>query len=246
MSGRPNPNRKKAFKLWKDSGAEMKPKDIAEKLGVSPESVRKWKSLDQWEQKLNSKPGAPRGNKNAKGNRGGKGGPAGNQKAVTHGLFRKFEPQDPEYLEILEMAQEIEPVDMIWYNITKGFQKIIWAQRIFFIQDKDDMTKELKKSKLTTNDKMDIEETEWEIQFAWDKYAAAIKAEAVIMRELRGAIKQFLAIADEADERRLKLNQMQAQVDKTRLEIEELNNREKDQPTEINVRRWTNEPSVKP
>jgi uncharacterized protein YjcR len=221
VSRKQNPNRKKAFKIWKDSGALMKPKEIAEKLGITPESVRKWKSLDQWEGKLaNSKPGAPRGNQNAKGNRGGKGGPPGNQKAVTHGLFRKFEPQDPEYLEILDMAQQMDPVDIIWYDITKGFQRIIWAQRIFFIKDKDDMTKELKREKPGEFG----DEYEWEIQFAWDKYASFIKAEATVMREIRGAIKQFLSVADEDDKRRLELQQMQARVDKTRLEIEKLKN----------------------
>ncbi|MNB98838.1 Phage terminase small subunit [compost metagenome] len=221
MSRKPNPNRKKAFKIWKDSGSTLKPKDIAEKLGVSAESVRKWKSLDQWEAKLtNSRPGAPRGNKNAKGNRGGKGGPPGNQKAVTHGLFRKFEPQDPEYLELIDIVQQMDPIDMLWHNITQGFRKIIWAQRIFFIKDKEDMTKELKREKPGEFG----DEYEWEIQFAWDKYAGFIKAEATVMREIRGAIKQFLSVADENDKRRLELQQMQARVDKTRLEIEKLKN----------------------
>lgn len=199
----------------------MKPKEIAEKLGITPESVRKWKSLDQWEGKLeNNKPGAPRGNQNARGNKGGKGGPLGNQNAVTHGLFRKFEPQDPEYLEILDMAQQMNPVDIIWYDIAKGFQRIIWAQRIFFVKDKDDMTKELKRERPGEYG----DEYEWEIQFAGDKYANYIKAEAVVMREIRGAIKQFMAISPKNDERRLKLDQMKAQVEKTRLEIERLKN----------------------
>ncbi|QUL57557.1 hypothetical protein KDC22_14400 [Paenibacillus tritici] len=233
-------NRKKALKMWLDSGKSMKLKDIAEKIGVSYGLVRKWKSVDKWEDLPDKRGrGGQKGNKNAKGNKGGPGGPPGNDKAVTHGMFRKFEPQDPEYLAILDMAQQMDPIDMIWYNITKGFQKIIYAQRIFFIQDKDDMTKELKKSKLATTKDMDIEETEWEIQFAWDKYAAAIKAEAVIMRELRGAIKQFLAIAPEDDERRLKLEQMKADVEKTKMQIEELKNGENDKPTEINVKRWS-------
>lgn len=241
MSRKPNPNRKKAFKIWKDSASTLKPKEIAEKLGVSAESVRKWKSLDQWEVKLtNSRPGAPRGNKNAKGNRGGKGGPPGNQKAVTHGLFRKFEPQDPEYLELIDIVQQMDPIDMLWHNITQGFRKIIWAQRIFFIKDKEDMTKELKREKPGEFG----DEYEWEIQFAWDKYASFIKAETVVMREIRGAIKQFLDIAPQDDERRLKLEQMKAQVEKVRLEIEGLKNGENDRPTEINVRRWSRVPNT--
>ncbi|MCF2719283.1 phage terminase small subunit [Paenibacillus sp. UKAQ_18] len=210
-------------------------------MGVSDSSIRKWKSLDKWDEVPEKrKRGGQTGNRNAKGNKGGAGGPPGNDKAVTHGLFRKFEPQDAEYLEILEIAQQMDPVDMIWHNITKGFQKIIWAQRIFFIKDKEDMTKELKKEKPGEFG----DELEWEIQFAWDKYASFIKAEATVMREIRGAIKQFLSIAPESDERRLKLDQMQAQVEKTRMEIEELKNGEKDRPTEINVKRWSHVPDA--
>ncbi|WFA86497.1 phage terminase small subunit [Paenibacillus amylolyticus] len=236
MSRKQNPNRKKAYKIWKDSGGAMKPKEIAEKLGITPESVRVWKSLDQWEGKMaNAKPGAPRGNQNARGNRGGKGGPPGNQKAVTHGLFRKFEPQDPEYLEILDLAQQMDPVDIIWYDITKGFQRIIWAQRIFFVNDKDDMTKELKRERPGEYG----DEYEWEIQFAGDKYANYIKSEAIVMREIRGAIKQFMAISHENDERRLKLDQMQAKIDKTRLEIEKLKNGDGDTEDDL-IEDWVN------
>lgn len=220
--------------MWLDSGKSMKLKDIAEKLGVSAGLVRKWKSVDKWEDVPEKRGrGGQKGNKNAKGNKGGPGGPLGNDKAVTHGMFRKFEPQDPEYLEILELAQQMDPVDMIWYNITKLFQKIIWGQRILHVNDKDDMTKELKKSKLATTKDMDIEETEWELQFAWDKHSAAMKAEAIVMRELRGAIKQFLAIAPEDDERRLKLDQMQADLDKTKIQIENMNNGDGDSNKDV-------------
>ncbi|URJ50719.1 phage terminase small subunit [Paenibacillus polymyxa] len=242
MSKERSTNRKKALRIWLDSGRSIKLKDIALKLGVSDSSIRKWKSLDKWDEVPEKrKRGGQTGNRNAKGNKGGAGGPPGNDKAVTHGLFRKFEPQDAEYLEILEIAQQMDPVDMIWHNITKGFQKIIWAQRIFFIKDKEDMTKELKKEKPGEFG----DELEWEIQFAWDKYASFIKAEATVMREIRGAIKQFLSIAPESDERRLKLDQMQAQVEKTRMEIEELKNGEKDRPTEINVKRWSHVPDAR-
>jgi uncharacterized protein YjcR len=230
-------NRKKALKMWLDSGKSMKLKDLAEKLGVSAGLVRKWKSVDKWEDVPDKRGrGGQKGNKNAKGNKGGPGGPPGNDKAVTHGMFRKFEPQDPEYLAILDMAQQMDPIDMIWYNITKLFQKIIYAQRIFFIQDKEDMTKELKREKPGEwgNEK------EYEIQFAWDKYASFVKTESIIMRELRGAIKQFLAIAPEDDERRLKLEQMQADVEKTKMQIEELKSGDNENPTAINVKRWSN------
>ncbi|MED5041496.1 terminase small subunit [Geobacillus stearothermophilus] len=47
-----DPRRDKSFEIWKASGGEMKLKDIAAQLGVSDTQVRKWKNLDQWEQKL--------------------------------------------------------------------------------------------------------------------------------------------------------------------------------------------------
>lgn len=139
----------------------------------------------------------------------------------------------------------MNPIDMIWHNITTKFRAIVWAQRIMFVQDQDDMTKEIKKTETMSSEDMQIEKQEWEIQFAWDKYATYLKAQSAAMSELRSAIKQFEAIATEDDERRLKWEGMQTQIEKTRLQIEALKNGEKDTPTEINVRRWTNEPSSK-
>ncbi|MCZ2991399.1 phage terminase small subunit, partial [Acinetobacter baumannii] len=111
-----SPDRDKAFELWKDSGGEMKLKDVAAELGISDSQIRKWKNQDEWERKLNSnvtndksnatKSGAPFGNKNAVGNPGNKnpkwgnknavghGPPKGNDNAVTHGFFRKHFPED--------------------------------------------------------------------------------------------------------------------------------------------------------
>lgn len=86
MAKERSPKRKKAFKLWCDSGRELKPSEIAKKLGVSASLVRKWKSIDEWECRTDPKPGAPFGNKNAVGNKGG-GAPERNKNAVTHGLY---------------------------------------------------------------------------------------------------------------------------------------------------------------
>ena len=45
-----NPNRDKALKLWTDSGGKRPLKDIAEELGVTSSTVRKWKSQDKWDE----------------------------------------------------------------------------------------------------------------------------------------------------------------------------------------------------
>ncbi|VBB05580.1 phage terminase small subunit [Lucifera butyrica] len=99
-----SPNRDKAFELWKDSGGKKPLIDIAAELGISDVQVRKWKNVDQWEERLNgnavtipnsnvtnqmnsnvtikNKGGAPKGNKNAVGH----GAPKGNKNALgNHG-----------------------------------------------------------------------------------------------------------------------------------------------------------------
>lgn len=53
MARKRDPRRNKAFELWKASNGERKLKDIAEELGCSPSQIRKWKSQDKWNDKLN-------------------------------------------------------------------------------------------------------------------------------------------------------------------------------------------------
>jgi phage terminase small subunit len=45
-----DPNRDKAYEIWKSSNGKKKLKDIAAELGVSDTQIRKWKSQDKWEQ----------------------------------------------------------------------------------------------------------------------------------------------------------------------------------------------------
>lgn len=91
MPRKRDPRRDEAFHLWKESGGAKKLKDIADELGVTSSTVCKWKASDKWEEKMNGsapkskgsapfRPGAPKGNKNARGNKGGK-APPGNKNA---------------------------------------------------------------------------------------------------------------------------------------------------------------------
>ncbi|WP_287021515.1 phage terminase small subunit [Cohnella sp.] len=211
-------NRSAALKLWLKSGREKKLTEIAEELGISPALVRKWKFQDKWDEIPLKRPrGAPKGNKNAVGNKGG-GAPPGNTNAMKHGLYRKLMPDDPEFQELLEVAQELDPLDILWQGVTVAYAKMMWAQRIMFVRAKDDMTKVLKREKFMPGKFGDGTEEEYELQFAWDKQATDIKAFAAINRELRSAIKQFLAAAPENDERRAKLEIMQAQAEKVKAE----------------------------
>lgn len=196
--------------------------EIAGELSLNPSLVQRWRREEKWDEiPASGRPrGAKKGNKNAKGNKGGKGGPEGNQKALKHGFFSKFMPQDPEFMEIREIVETMSPADMIWENVLSLYQRLIWGRRITFVKDKKDVTKVLTKNKPG----MFGDEKEWEYQHAWDKYNSAIKAEATVMKELRSAIKQFIEIAHEKDERRLKLDKMKIEIEKTKLEIERIKN----------------------
>lgn len=223
-----NPNRDKAFQLWKESDGSRLLKDIAEELGVTANTIRKWKANDKWDEEFKgsapiekrSAPirGAPKGNKNAVGNNGG--APARNQNAKTHGFYSKHMPE--EAFEIMQDIQEFSPVDLLWEQIQIQFTAIVRAQKIMFVESKDEMIKELKKKKSVVSDSADIEEEEYEFQFAWDRHATFLNAQSRAMSELRGLIKQFDNIAHETDERRLKLEQMRLNIDKTKAEVEKM------------------------
>lgn len=170
------------------------------------------------------KRGAPKGNINAKGNSGGA-ALKGNSNAVTHGLFAKFLPD--ETLEIMEHINECSPKELIWDQIQ--YATIIRAQKIMLVQDKHEMIKELKKTKYEYYPRPEeegggVEQTviEEEFQFAWDRHATFLNAQSRAMGELRSLIKQFVTIAGEADERRMRLEMMNLQMDKIRADTEKV------------------------
>lgn len=157
--------------------------------------------------------GPPVGSKNALGNKGGHGGPYRNDKAVTHGFFRKFLPDDT--AEIMEQLETRAPIDMMWDQITIQYAAIIRAQQIMHVKDQEDKTKELKKSKLFTAEKSDSEETEWEIQFAWDKQATFLTAQSRAMTTLQNLIRQYdeMCRQDGVDtERQLRVEKLKKEI----------------------------------
>lgn len=167
------------------------------------------------------KPGAPRGNKNAVNNRGGakkgnknavgnSGGaaPLRNGNAATHGLYRKYLPQ-----EIFDLKEELieainnDPLAIIWESIMLQYTQIIHAQRIMFIRDKEDMTKELRKKKLTESGF----EEEWEIQFAWDKQASFLNAQSKAMSTLVTLIEKYDRLAN-TEEQKLRIEKLKKEI----------------------------------
>lgn len=231
-----DPRRDKAFEIWKKHNGNITNRAIAEQLGIPEKTVGAWKAKDKWNEKLNGvlqknerstpkkeqkrKKGAPVGNSNAKGNKGNKNAapPKRNSNAVKHGFFSKYLPQ--ESLDIMEEIQECSPVDLLWDQIMIQYTAIIRAQKIMFVESKDELIKELKRKKESFSKNGSITEEEYEFQFAWDRHATFLNAQSRAMSELRSLIKQFEEMASIDDERRLKLEQMNLNIQKTKAEID--------------------------
>ena len=168
---------------------------------------------------------------------GGKstGPPKNNQNAKKHGFFSKYIPK--ETLEIMGMLDDKSPADLIWDQIMIQYAAIIRAQQLMYVEDKDEIVKVLKKEKETDFGS----EEEWEFQFAWDRHATFLNAQSRAMSELRSLIKQFNELAHDNDERKLKLQLMQANIDKANAEVEKIKKeQEGEAPPQITIiDEWT-------
>lgn len=99
------PERDEARRIWLESGGTMTARQIADSVGVKPEQVRKWKSLDEWQAALEAqKPPRKRGGQPGNKNAAGAGAPAGNKNAETHGAYSTVAISDlpPEHREYIE------------------------------------------------------------------------------------------------------------------------------------------------
>lgn len=221
-----------------DYNRGMKYKDIAEKYGVSLNTVKSWKQRYGWSREKGAhkeksvhtkKPGAPPGNKNAVGNSGGA-APVGNSNAVTHGFFQKYLPA--ESFEIMQQIETRSPLDMLWDNIMIQYTAIIRAQQIMYVKDRDDKTIER------------IEEKggdtswgqKWEVQQAWDKQATFLQAQSRAMSTLQSLIRQYedLCRQGQADEeQQLRIAKLKGEI----ALIEQKTNNDEDKPIEIVITR---------
>jgi uncharacterized protein YjcR len=230
-----DPNRDKAREIWIQHNGDIANREIAKILSVDEKKIAVWKQRDQWnvvqqnnenvvqQNKPIRKKETPKKKKSrgVQKNRSGNPNPQNqfserNRASFKHGLFSRYIPK--ETLEIMGMLDKSNPLDLLWDQIQIQYAAIIRAQEIMFVQDKEDMTKELKKQKRTDSGWED----EYELQFAWDKQATFLNAQSRAIGELRTSLRQFEEMANADDERRLKLESMQLGVKKTKAEIEKL------------------------
>lgn len=184
MSKKVNPNREKAFEIYKEHQGKINIKRIAKKLNESPRNIKYWKDEDKWSERYNPNGGAPMGNQNALGNKGGKVFEEGNQKARIHGFYSKLLPA--KVYDVFKDIEGMSRLDILWNSIKISYANILHAQKTMHVEGKDDLTKELKKVSIGK-----INSEEYEIQFAWDKQERFLKAQAAAMTSLTKMIREY-------------------------------------------------------
>lgn len=178
-----SPNRDKAFEIYKESDGNITNREIANILDISEKSISGWKAKDKWNEKLNGVlqkeiRSTPKEKRN-------KGGQPRNKNAEKFGFFSKYLPE--ETLDLMKEINEKSQLDILWEQITIQYAAIIRAQQIMYVENKEEMIKELKKHE--TNEFG--EKIEYEFQFAWDRQSTFLNAQSRAMGELRSLIKQY-------------------------------------------------------
>lgn len=237
MARERSPNRDRAYEIYVEHNGKITSKEIAELLNEKINNINSWRVQDKWSKKLN-KVGAPYGNQNALGNKGG-GAPKQNQNAKIHGIYSKYYPT-----KLINIIKDTEDaggnlIDIQWAQIMTQWANIINSQKIMYVKNQKDLTKELKKIKVQKDNvgskaNPDIQEVyreeEYELQFAWDKQATLLKTQSQAMGRLQSLIKQYDEMLHKnwdtvTEEQKLRVEKLKIQLDnpefKHRKEINE-------------------------
>lgn len=209
-----NPEAEKAEALFRQG---MKLIDIANQLNLPAGTIRRWKSSYKWESERSDKKkanvrnkGGQPGNKNAVD----AGAPPENKNAERHGFFSKWLPA--ETAEIMQTVEKLNPLDILWDNITLQYTAIIRAQRLMYVKDQQDKTIE-KVGEGFGN----IDSEKWEVQQAWDKHATFLNAQSRAMKTLEGMIKQYDELLHKnwdsaTEEQRLRIDKLKLDIAKVK------------------------------
>lgn len=205
MPKKPDERYDKAYELYQQG---FKLVEIASQLNISEGTVRSWKNR-KWNATLQSdkrnvakRKGGQPGNKNATG-------PPKNRHAEKHGFFTKWLPE--ETMEIFEGISKDDPLDLLWDNIQLQYAAIIRAQKLMYVADQKDLSKELSMISDSAN--------AFDVQYAWDKHANFMSAQSRSMKTLESMIKQYDELLHKnwkqaSEEQVARINQIKAQTKK--------------------------------
>lgn len=205
MPKKPDERYDKAYEMYQQG---FKLVEIASQLNLSEGTVRSWKNR-KWNATLQSdkcnvakRKGGQPGNKNATG-------PPKNRHAEKHGFFTKWLPE--ETLEIFEGISKDDPLDLLWDNIQLQYAAIIRAQKLMYVNDQKDLSKEVNMISDSAN--------AFDVQYAWDKHANFMSAQSRSMKTLESMIKQYDELLHKnwkqaSEEQVARINQIKAQTKK--------------------------------
>ena len=114
----------------------MKYKDLAEKYGVTINTIKSWKQRYCWDRKsvhTKKKKGAPAGNKNAIGNKGGA-APLGNLNNIKHGAYQSLYPDmlNDEEKELYDKAPADADIDAEIKLLRLKIARLLNRDKTFF------------------------------------------------------------------------------------------------------------------
>ena len=191
-----NPNRDLAFNLYKKHKGEITSKELGKELNENISNITTWKSIDKWDSKIKDKVGAPIGNTNAINNNGG--APIGSLNGFKHGAYidksrlenkkflAKYLPKITESIMDDLQTNKISALDMMWITIDLQFTAILRSQEIMYVNNKEDLTKVLKKES-----KGNVDSKEYELQFAWDKQQRFIESQSKAIAALNKVVASY-------------------------------------------------------
>lgn len=200
MARAPNEKVNEAYSLYKKG---YKLVEISKKLDIPDGTVRRWKKTYSWDNERSEKD-----EKSIKS----KGGQPKNKNAEKFGFFSKYLPE--ETVNIMDEIMTKDPLDILWEQITIQYTAIIRAQRVMYVESKEEMIKELKKEEYIADGDSKLE---YEFQFAWDRQATFLNAQSRAMGELRSLIKQYDSMLNSnldlaTEEQKLRIEKLRKEV----------------------------------
>lgn len=219
-----SPNRDKAFEIYKQHKGCITPREIAKILNEKSSKISVWKNQDRWDEKYINKGGAPKGNLNNLKN----GMHLDPTKHLEEDFLKKYIPNATKKI-IVETAEAgLNTLDILWSNIQLQFAAIVRSQRIMNVTSKNEMIKELKKTKVQKElqeseetGKEELVETyreeEFEFQFAWDRQATFLTAQSKAMTTLQNMIAKYEELLHKnwdlsSLEQKLRINKLKADI----------------------------------
>lgn len=144
-----------------------------------------------------------------------------NSAARKHGLYAKYFTDTQR--EIMEDFEDFSIADQLWMQIEIKFSAIIQLQNVMWVENSYDHLKEESGNSWGEGGSSET----YKVAFAYERFESYIKAQTRAMAEYRNLVKHFLELAHDDDERRLKLEQMQVGIEKSKKETEFLEERTK-------------------